>query len=259
MSHDSNKQELEKFVAQCKDILDSDLEKTGLVIYSDRNTLRPNPVLFYGINPGQDPKNHHHTHWSIEKSLNEFASGHPSLITHQAWPKRKVVGGTYVNDYEPGQAPYQRRTQHLLNEIGHSNALVTNLLFLQSRGVQELGKMQTLADSEKLLASCWQVHELILEICRPEVIITCTTAVDRCMGEKFELREESHFPAMHVLNDGKGKDRQCTVFTGNWKERALTVVAIPHMSYYAITSPHRKAVVEKLKSVVKTATNGRPI
>jgi hypothetical protein len=270
--------QVEWFIRETKNILRPYLSDPGLVLYSNRSTLRRNPVLFYGINPGYDPieaKNHPIT-WAIGDSLDYFEDGFEflrtepcanlnplpgsnrlhgdcNLIDDQCWP---LPG--FNRDNDVGRAPYQRRTRHLLKSIGFSGALVTNLLFLQSKSIRALDKKLTSNERTSFLERCWRVHELILEVCSPNVILTCSTVIDRCFENQFGLRELAcqRFPARHALN-GNGKDWDCRVWETEWRERPLTVIAIPHMSVYDITNPNRRCTLEEIKEIVGKRTQSR--
>src|ERR1019366_4472682 len=92
-------QQVQRFVTDSKRSLEPYLNEYGLVIYSNKSTLRRNPVVFYGLNPGCDPDIGHPIRWTIEKSLDHFEDGFKilqetrdsagsslNLINDQCWP-----------------------------------------------------------------------------------------------------------------------------------------------------------------------------
>ena len=70
-----NEQRVRQFVSISKIILEKYLTQYGLVLYSHKSTLRHNPVLFYGYNPGCDPDIAHPIRWTVDKSLDYFEDG----------------------------------------------------------------------------------------------------------------------------------------------------------------------------------------
>jgi hypothetical protein len=242
------------------------LDLKGLVIYSSKNTLCSNPVLFFGINPGIPPSLEHEICWTMRQSLRYFSNGYDvlkydssakkaeyNLIDDQCWPRPPLY---QKPDYPPGDAPYQRRVRYLLHEIGHPNALVTNLIFLQSRSLRTLHSALPPPERKKLLNVCWSVHEEIFKICDPNIVITCPAVIKEFLRQKFGLWSVETFPARHVLN-GDGRDWQCQVWEGEWNKRSLTVITMPHMSIYDITNPSRRPTMEKIKEIVSKRMNRR--
>ena len=142
---------LAEFIEPARIVLCPYRSKKGCLIYSATATLRENHVLVYGLNPGQDPEVCHPSSPLLEASIKRFAEGQPNLITEEAWfnPQNGV-------DYEPGEAPYQRQITHILTYIGHPDALVTDLYFVQTKTANELRTL--LRQDPRLEGACWAVH-----------------------------------------------------------------------------------------------------
>src|ERR1700746_1857970 len=125
----------------------------GVVIYRRVDTLVPNPVIFWGFNPGQDPTVSDPTHWTISEALTRFSTQKESLLL-QVWPdaksrtRKEGEKRVYRRSFPAGAAPYQRGIRHLLSAIGHfgegtnfPEPLVTNFLFVQTRSAAERSAM----------------------------------------------------------------------------------------------------------------------
>lgn len=203
---------------------------------------------FFGFNPGCDPTVSHPIRWTIEQSLVYFQQGfttlagydsgkaNPDLINDQRCPKPNFNG-----DYEKGQAPYQKRTRCLLEAIGHGDALVTNLFFRQTRDAQELRDRL----NDDFMERCWRVHEHVLEITNPEVIITCRGAIEGVFRRTFELGSE---PVQEIgAEHGRWK---CRHWRGQWQSKRIDIIEIPHLSRYDITKPSRKTVLDWTREIV---------
>jgi hypothetical protein len=250
-----NESLVQQFVRNSKESLKPCLKEYGLVLYSHKSTLRRNPVLFYGYNPGCDPSVSHPIRWTIEQSLDyfedgfkiledsEFRGNNPGLINEQRWPTP-----SFSRDYDKGQAPYQRRTRCLLEAIGCCDALVTNLFFRQTRDAEQL--RATLGDD--FVEACWRVHEIIFRITEPNVIIACREVVRQMFRREFGLGSSpiSEIRAKHA-------EWKCRHWQGNWEGRPIDVLEIPHFSRYDITKPARKSVLDWAEEIVSTCVETR--
>jgi len=266
-----NEQRVQQFVRDSKNILKAYLNEYGLVIYSHKTTLRPNLVLFYGINPGYDPARHHRIRWKIRESLDYFADGfkvleaeantdrdklprperlheHLNLIDDQCWPYP-----SFTADYRMGRAPYQQHARNLLRTIGRPDALITNLLFGQAARTKDIPKNQPFDEA------CWKVHELILQIAKPNVIVTCATVVDKRLRRQLGL---NLVPPARDSGYGPPHARwTCKQWEGTWRdeatmERRIVVCQIPQMAFFDITAEYSRnsGALEWAKAVVQRAT-----
>jgi hypothetical protein len=121
-------------------------------------------VLLYGINPGQNPDILHGSNHRLIDSVRGFLSQGKSLIASEPWLKqgtRPLIDSNLPDrrPHLPGRSPYQKRVQLILHTIGAPDALVSNLLFVQTPDVNVLGQDPAFC---QLLNSCWRVHEEIL-------------------------------------------------------------------------------------------------
>ncbi len=213
-----------EFVTLSERVLKPYLDCIGLLVYSPAATLRPdNRFMYWGYNPGQSPRIQDKTHWTVRKSIEGFPT-QICLINEQRWPNARMgttlVDGEerYAQRYETGRAPYQCGVRHILEFIGHPDALVTNLLFFQT------SRQEHLRPTKEQIDCCWEVHEFLMEKTKARVLIT-TGGV---------AREVRRFGLM----DLREVDR-CPSGYGNWSCRLYenrrglpAVITAPHMSYW---------------------------
>lgn len=131
--------------------------------------------------------------------------------------------------YAAGQAPLQKRSRWLLERMGYNlrKVLTTNLIFMQSRDASTL----TLEMAE----TCWPVHELMLQVIRPKIIICNGNSDFSAYGflRGKMLNNEEQAPAGHG-------NLRLKSLEGNICGLNVRVVGVPHMSRY---SPIGKPVV----------------
>jgi len=185
------------------------LNEAGSILYSSHETLRPNDVYLLGFNPGGSGGN------SISYSINRLLNNEQNAYLDECW---KNPNGSW----RKGGAPLQKRVDWLLKNIGYRTREVcsSNLIFFQSQNANNI--------NYSLAKRCWPVHEAILEIVKPKLIIT------------FGNSNVSPFSYLHGLLGG------VIEYTpsghGNWniKEFEATinncpiyVAGIPHLSRYS--------------------------
>lgn len=265
MGH-GNEDLVQQFVEESKGILKGHLEQYGLLIYSNKSTLRRNPVLFYGVNPGGDPARNHATRWTIDESLDVFSNGFDdlrkeanddpnklrderrlhedcNLIDDQRWPRPNPN----QPDSNRGRQRYQNNTRDLLTAIGHRDALITNLLFLQTTRPEDMRRDLTKDEYKQFKDDCWDVHKLICRITEPKVIVTCASVVDGGLKESFSLKLLDHRSSGYA-------NWLCKHWEGTWNNKKIVVLQIGHPSYYKINAQGGKhEIAEWAKGIVAKA------
>ena len=189
--------------------LEGQLGNSGTFLYSSHETIRPGEVYFLGLNPGGcgGP--------SLRARLDKILTQDENAYLDEAWENE-------AGSYEPGQAPLQKRVAWLLGNIGIDprEVLSSNLIFMQSRDANGV--------SIEHANKCWPVHEALLSIVRPRLILT------------FGNSSFSPYGYIHAL-DG-GIQRCAPAEHGNWSLKGFNaylpwgevfVVGIPHLSRYS--------------------------
>ena len=133
--------------------LEGQLDQSGAFLYSSHDTIRPGEVYLLGLNPGGQGGP------SLKERLDTLLSREENAYLDEAWDN----GG---GSYKPGEAPLQQRVNWLLSQLGSDtrDVLSTNLIFMQSRDASGVS-----IEHAKL---CWPVHEALLSIVRPSIILT---------------------------------------------------------------------------------------
>lgn len=215
------KEELPVFA---KKELEEYLNVSGSILYSSHNTLRRGDIYLLGFNPGgeSDVKDN-----KLGYEIDNMLSYEKNAYLDEFWNKNKT-------DY----SPLQQRLLWIFdnfknNSYSLKNICASNLIFLRSRSVEDLKTRYNGDNWSKLLGNCWKVHEKILSIVKPKLIITFGNGdvspysyiCDRCRGGKEEFLDSGH---------GSWKIKS---FSAQLLDRKVTIVGFPHLSRY---SPYRK-------------------
>ena len=176
-------------------------------------------MYLLGHNPGDDPATHGDT---IRASLENLPTKTRNDYIDENWGNRPA-----------GTRPLQRRVQWLLKSLGLEPRAVaaSNLLFPRSISAAGSG-FDTYADI------CWPVHEAILEVVKPQVIIAFGNSGD---SPYTYLRRRFGGPSEHKFPSGHGT-WECRAFESVSRIR---IVGLPHLSRYDITS--HPDVVDEIK------------
>lgn len=190
---------------------------SGKVFYSGRAAWRMiGGVYVLGFNPGGDPATNSaetvrtHTDYVLTQAPCQW-----SAYSDESWKGRAA-----------GQAPLQRRLQHLLSALGFDPRKVpsSNLIFSRSRRSADLGMA-----SETLVDLCWPVHQAVMFNLRPKAII--------CLGIDTGDRVRKRLGATQAIGAFREQnDRGWISFA--WKSSAgLMVFSLTHPSIADWTTP----------------------
>jgi hypothetical protein len=203
------------------EVLSDVLNSPGKVLYSSHETLKPGNIYFLGFNPGgrEGPE--------LEKSIKGMLSSTNNSYLDESWNNGNGA-------WDEGKAPLQKRVTWLFKSLNLNprDVCASNLIFLQSRKADDI--------SFSLAEKCWPVHEAIINIVKPKIIITFGNSQTSPYGYLLSLlggKEES-LPSGHGAWRIKG-------FNTNINNHPVYIVGLPHLSRY---SPIGKTgVIEWLK------------
>ncbi len=209
------------FVAFAREQLRDILDLSGQVLYSGASTLRKGEVYLLGLNPGGDPNSR--TLMTIDQSLADLLSP----------DNERREKNSYMVPW-PASNTLRLRIVWLLQSLGFQvpDVAASNLIFPRS-------KDETTCRYDCFANTCWAVHERIIDVVRPRVVLTYGSTPYRFLSERFGRTGEVTMLAGH----------------GTWECRAFDVpgrfhvVGVPHMSLYAID--HHPEVVRWIKSLVE--------
>lgn len=188
---------------------------SGRVLYSSAKTLRPGKIYLLGLNPGGDPATRSET---VGKSLEDLPSRKDNAYLDESWAGRPK-----------GQSLLQRRVDWLLTRLGSEtrDVCASNLIFTRSAAAKD-------SDYPKNAALCWPIHERIISIVQPRIIL----AFGNSGISPFHFLRQQYHP---VLMDSHPSGH------GNWccfgfsTPTGIKVIGIPHLSRYAVNK-HPKVV-----------------
>lgn len=221
---------IETFVSEAKSKLQSILRESGSVLYSTPETLKHGDYYFLGLNPGGSEEK---IKESIEDSLNQLQQGgsESNAYLDEDWSSdKRKYGGI---DGREGKHPLQKNAQVLFKELGVDlrDVCASNLIFCRSIGEGGCGYPAN-------AHTCWPVHEMVIDIVKPKVIITFGKKTFDFVCQKLELKES------------KGRDSG----HGNWSCRsasgARTLIGLPHLSRYSLAG--KSDVINWIKSKVNS-------
>lgn len=200
------------------------MNEPGSILYSDHLTLKPGLLYLLGFNPGGSGGN------SLSTNLVKLLNNQDNAYLDECWNNRN-------GSWEKGQAPLQKRVCWLMRSLGFNprEVCASNLIFFQSRKSTDI--------NFNLAKICWPVHEAILEIVKPRLIITfgnSNLSPYRYLHNIFNGKEE-YYPSGHGEWRVKG-------FETSINNRETYVVGLPHLSRYNPIG--RDAVLGWLKSKI---------
>lgn len=154
--------ELVRFQELLNKHLGSMLDERGWILYTGLDALRPAALYVLGFNPASDPANlvlrdidHREESWSAYKD--------------QCW--RCDGNGCTRPQKKFGEACLKRHQKNvlaLMQGLGSRphDCFATNAIFVESRKAHEL------EDLERRWATCWPLHQEMLAIVRPKLILS---------------------------------------------------------------------------------------
>lgn len=188
------------------------LDESGYVLYSSADSLKPCPIYLLGCNPGGSPDDQAEA--TVRASIGALPAKTMNNYLDEAW------AATHKS-WSKGEAPLQKRVVWLLEQLGLVPRTVpcSNLIFVRSAEIAGL-PFNSLADI------CWRVHERILNIVSPKILLVFGNSEPSpytYLFEKLSAADEKSFPSGH----------------GNWscrsfKANGVTVIGLPHLSRYKV-------------------------
>ncbi len=192
------------------------LDKAGGILYSGHETLTPGAVYLLGFNPGGTGGK------SLGLNIDSMLSNTDNSYLDEVWENGK-------GECAKGEAPLQKRVQWVLESIGLNpkEVCASNLIFLQSRQANDI--------SYALAEKCWPVHEAILNIVQPKLIIAFGNSKTSPFGYMHSMfgGDVEYFPSGH--GDWSLKGFNCQI-----GGRSVYIAGLPHLSRY---SPINKSQV----------------
>lgn len=205
------------------------LDEPGCLLYSAATTLQKGDVYILGLNPRGS------------KSTGSLSDDLDALPSRD---KNAYCDGRWKNCL-PGNAPIQRRLRWLLEQLGYDLRAVcaANLIFTSSRDGASAGYPEK-------ANICWPVHQQILELIQPRLIMTFGNGGKspyRYLRDKWlqDSTTEKCFRAGHG-------DWECRAFCTKVCAQTAWILGLPHLARYGIIG--KNDVVNKIRTMIKTLT-----
>lgn len=188
--------------------------KPGRILYSDKKTLEGSDVYLIGLNPGGSTNGK-----ILKEEIEAIKQRTKNAYEDEPWE-------WHGKDLKEGTSPPQIRVKHLVTAIGVEICKVcaSNLIFTQTKAQLGLDKPENLAEN------CWSVHEAIINMAKPKVIIAIGN------GQKFSaytFLKRKLKPSMDTCQKRQvgGKRESCYWYR---TDSNLMVVGVPHLSRFTI-------------------------
>lgn len=215
---------IQDFVNAARTQLKPILGLSGSILYSSYTTLKPGTYYFLGYNPGGSEGD------AIGESLNRLPTSTVNAYIDEDW-------SSSTRRYGRGNHPLQRNVQLLFDSLGQPlrDVCASNLIFTRSSkesGVNYLENAKT----------CWPVHEMIIDIVSPRVIITFGRRPFDYISEILGAESPQEIPSGH----------------GSWTCRAAligegrTLIGFPHLSRYSLAG--KESIITWLRKRVQRTT-----
>jgi len=201
------------FVANAKQHLSAILDRSGNVLYSSIDTLRPGPVYLLALNPGGDPNDSKHRQQTIRSALEQLPSKRENEFLDVSWRDRGVRR-------EAGESILQRRVRRLTELLGLDlrSICAANLIFARAVDAQS-------SEFHRLAPTCWPVHRMILDIVQPRLVLSLGNGE---LSAYAFIRHQLRGGVEESIPSGHG-DWECRSF----RTAGMTIVGLPHLSRYA--------------------------
>jgi uracil-DNA glycosylase len=204
------------------------LNRSGAILYNGWSTVRPGRLYLMGLNPGGKPEQ---ISQSIIDHLQSLHDDHCEYEVPWMWQNRCAKAGEH---------PHQKRVKMIVKCLSEriSDVCAANAIFIRSCGAADL------TDAPALFRRCWPVHELLLSIVRPKIIVALGNSNALSAFSLLQSRCQGP-PRIHLVGS--------SFLDGKWFEgrlaalgHACTVVGVAH--------PSRVTPSEKLKRFLTNLT-----
>lgn len=203
------------------------LERNGIILNSSIETLTKGRYYIIGQNPGGSELSGN----TIENSIADMATYKENAYIDEAW-----------SNYDKGQHPVQKGLQAISILLGYSlrQICASNLIFYRTKDETDI----KFSDAK----ICWQVHNKILEIVQPEIIISFG------VGPKSPFNFISDFFKAKPIDsfDTNHKNYFVKISEIDFDNNKFLLIGIPHLSRYTIE--HDERILDLIKTKVDNYT-----
>lgn len=227
------------FISEAKHHLAPILGETGSILYSTFSTLTRGNYYILGLNPGGAMDSGH----TIAQCLNDLSEYDENAYLDEDWSSDS-------RKYRRGGHPLQRHLLILMQELGENlrGVCAANLIF--TRSPDQYG-----AYYPERGHVCWPVHQIILNVVRPAVIIAFGNgAISPYAFLALEHKETLGTRPEEVTHAAEYGPWLCKAFQTRIKDSNILVLGLPHLSRYTIEG--RPVVLNWIKEKIREHYRG---
>lgn len=200
--------------------LQEKVDLPGETLYSSNKSFKKGDIYLLGANPGGADK------CTIKEDLEELLkrSFDYNEYLHGIWPN-----GSNENP-KAGEQKLQKRVQALFQNIGYdlTEVCTSNLIFFTSKDLLELKKKMNLSFN-KIADICWPIHEEIISVIKPKIIISLGTGSSDSTFSYFKKKFNIENEEIEEIKIGHGEYKAKAFLYEN-----IHYIFIPHLSYFTI-------------------------
>ena len=221
---------IEELIKFTKDELSDLLGKPAAILYSDTTTLRKGDIYLLGTNPGGSDN------YTLYEDLKGLETKTTNAYLDEVWETKN-------RKPEAGKAVLQKRIQELFENIGYDlkSICASNLIFFKSVSLETLEYNFT-----EIANRCWPIHEKILKIVQPKVIIVFGNSENDSPYQY--LRKKFRAKTTGTIMTGHGKNK-AKYFNFKLNGDDCCVIGLPHLSRFSISN---KSVYNWIQEILKT-------
>jgi len=228
----------DQFIAEARHHLSNILNEHGGILYSSFSTLKPGKFYILGLNPGGIQGSGD----TIAQCLDDLPQYKENAYLDENWSSDS-------RHYRKGGHPLQQHILQLMQQLGEDlrQVCAANLIFTRSRdqhgaGFPEHGHL------------CWPVHQMILGIVKPAVIIAFGNgAISPYAFLALKHQETLGEQPREATHPAEYREWHCKAFQTRIGNRKLLVLGIPHLSRY--TTEGRPSVIKWIKDKIGQHNN----
>jgi hypothetical protein len=227
--------------------------RSGSVLYSGIDTLRPGPLYLMGYNPGGDPGQQSAQEQSILGQIQDRTNW--SAYTQDCWLEHHSAEACLHREAGAQRIRPEALTRHQRNIIALAEVLgatpesipSANAIFARSKRAADLD------DEAGWWKTCWAVHQVMLGAVRPNLVITLGKGFGRSAFSL--LMRELQVDRSDVLETAgprSARHFRATIHLGKHQEPlTATVIGLPHPSYHSAGEAARHLVKAEIARAVQ--------
>jgi hypothetical protein len=200
----------------------------GSILYSGNETIRKGKFYFLGANPG----GHSDQKFGMYPDTveNQLLRKNTSSDFNEYFDARWQIRGRTPS--APGKALLQRRIKFFFEQINVDlrQVLSTNLVFVRSPTQEEFN-----LDWNESAEKCWTVHEILLSVVCPQIIIAYGSEASEFIKKKMIISRNEYFEVAS-LNETKYFSSTEGELKINNNMMKIKLISMPHLSRYKINA-----------------------